>query len=75
MEHFCRRGHAPEHDRQHGLAAALQAKVVDSSNNPVIGVTVTFTNPSSGASATFSGSATATAVTDANGIATAGVNG
>jgi hypothetical protein len=53
-----------------GFAAALQAKVVDSTNNPVIGVTVTFTNPSSGASAAFSGSATATGITDASGIAT-----
>jgi hypothetical protein len=50
---------------------ALQAVVKDGSNNPLSGVTVTFTAPGSGASATFSGSATGTAVTNGSGIATA----
>ena len=54
-----------------GFATALQATVKDSSNNPVNGVTVTFTAPSTGASGTFAGSATATAVTNSSGIATA----
>jgi hypothetical protein len=45
--------------------------VKDSGNNPVSGVTVTFTAPAVGASATFGGSPTATAVTNASGIATA----
>ena len=51
------------------FVAALQAKVVDSGGNPVIGVTVTFSAPGSGASGTFSGSATATGLTNASGIA------
>ena len=51
------------------FAAPLQAKVTDLSNNPVAGVTVTFTAPGSGASGTFAGGVD-TAVTDANGIAT-----
>jgi hypothetical protein len=50
----------------------LQAKVTDSSGNPVSGALVTFTAPASGASATFSGGATsASAITDGNGLATA----
>src|SRR5581483_6231866 len=53
------------------FATALQATVKDASNNPVSGVTVTFTAPTTGASAAFSGSASATAVTNASGIATA----
>ena len=52
-------------------ATALQATVKDASSNPLSGVTVTFTAPGSGASGTFVGSATATAVTNASGIATA----
>ncbi|MCU1350636.1 MAG: repeat protein, partial [Acidobacteria bacterium] len=51
------------------FATALQAKVTDGSNNPLSGVSVTFTAPASGASGTFSGSATVT--TNASGIATA----
>ncbi len=43
----------------------------DSSNNPLSGVTVTFTAPGSGAGAAFSGSATATATTNSSGVATA----
>ena len=53
------------------FATALQATVKDANNNPVGGVTVTFTAPSSGATGTFSGSATAMAVTNASGLATA----
>ena len=53
------------------FTTALQATVKDASNNPVSGVTVTFTAPTSGAGAAFSGSATATATTNAGGIATA----
>ena len=51
------------------FATALQAKVVDASNNPLSGVSVTFSAPASGASGTFSGSATV--VTNASGVATA----
>ena len=55
------------------FGAALKAKVLDTSSNPIAGVTVTFTAPASGASAAFNGSATATATTDASGIATSPV--
>ena len=50
---------------------ALQAVVTDSNNNPLSGVTVTFSAPVTGASASFGGSATAAAATNANGIAIA----
>ncbi|MDR3426923.1 Ig-like domain-containing protein [Silvimonas sp.] len=53
------------------FATPLQATVKDGQNNPVSGVTVTFTAPASGASATFNGAATATATTNASGVATA----
>jgi hypothetical protein len=53
------------------FSTALQTTVKDAGNNPLSGVTVTFTAPATGASARFSGSATATAVTNASGIATA----
>jgi hypothetical protein len=53
------------------FGSALQARVSDASANPVNGVTVTFTAPSSGASGRFSGAATATASTNASGIAVA----
>ena len=46
------------------FAQQLQATVLDTHDNPVGGVTVTFTAPSSGASATLSAPS---AVTDANG--------
>src|SRR5207245_1810362 len=49
-----------------------QATVKDASNNPVSGVTVTFTAPASGASGTFAGGVN-TATTNAQGIATAPV--
>src|SRR6266404_4520728 len=54
------------------FATQLQATVRDASNNPVNGVTVTFTAPTSGASGTFAGGVN-TAVTNAQGIATAAV--
>jgi len=50
------------------FGSALQVTVKDSGNNPVSGVTVTFTVPSSGASATFASGNTA--VTNASGVAT-----
>jgi hypothetical protein len=53
------------------FATALQATVTNSAGNPVSGATVTFTAPASGATGTFGGSATATAVTNASGVATA----
>src|SRR4029077_6639119 len=46
----------------------LQATVKDASNNPEVGVTVTFTAPSSGASGTFVGGVN-TATTNGSGIA------
>ena len=50
----------------------LKAKVTNTLGQPVSGITVNFTAPSSGASGTFvvSNTNTATAVTDINGIAT-----
>lgn len=53
------------------FATSLQAIVRDASGNPVNNVTVTFTAPSSGASGKFGGVRTATAQTNASGIATA----
>ena len=53
------------------FGTALQATVLDAGNNPVPGVTVTFTAPTSGATARFGGSTTATATTNGSGIATA----
>jgi hypothetical protein len=55
------------------FAIALQAKVTDASSNPVANASVTFTAPSGGPTATFGGSNTATAVTNAAGIATSPV--
>jgi hypothetical protein len=54
------------------FATQLQATVKDSGNNPVSGVTVTFTAPASGASGTFAGGVN-TATTNAQGVATAAV--
>ncbi len=51
------------------FAAALQATVRDGGNNPVSGVAVTFTAPSSGASGSFNGSSTVT--TNSSGVAMA----
>lgn len=56
---------------QNAFAAPLQARVTDSDGDPVAGVTVTFHAPTSGASGTFLGAADATAITDADGVATA----
>ncbi len=54
--------------------APLKARVLDSNNDPVGGVNVTFNAPNTGASGTFPGSVfSATAVTDGNGVATAPV--
>jgi hypothetical protein len=54
------------------FATQLQATVKDASNNPISGVTVTFTAPASGASGTFAGGVN-TAVTNASGVATSAV--
>src|SRR6202008_4316660 len=54
------------------FATQLQVIVKDSGNNPVSGVTVTFTAPTSGASGTFAGGVN-TATTNAQGVATAAV--
>jgi uncharacterized delta-60 repeat protein len=51
------------------FATALKAAVTDANGNPVSGVTVTFTAPSSGPSGTFA--ANPAVQTDASGIATA----
>jgi hypothetical protein len=54
------------------FATALQAMVADAGGNALSGMTVTFTAPASGASGTFAGGGTtATAVTNAQGVATA----
>jgi hypothetical protein len=54
------------------FGTALKVKVIDEFNNPVSGMTVTFTAPSSGASGTFAnGTRTTTATTDSTGVATA----
>ncbi len=52
------------------FAAPLQAKVLDASSNPLSGVTVTFTAPSSGAGANFTTGNVAYVTTNASGIAT-----
>lgn len=52
-------------------SSALTAKVVDAYGNPVSGVTVTFTTPTSGATASFAGSSSAQVMTNLSGIATA----
>jgi hypothetical protein len=51
------------------FASPLVATVKDAGGNPVLGVTVTFTAPSTGASGAFAGGVN-TAVTDASGVAT-----
>jgi hypothetical protein len=50
---------------------ALQVTVTDSYGNPVSGLLVRYSAPTSGASGAFSGSPTATVTTNASGIATA----
>lgn len=52
-------------------ATDLYAKVTDALGRPIPGVTVTFKAPASGPSGTFAGKPTATAVTNALGVATA----
>ncbi len=53
------------------FAQPLGVVVADADGTPLEGITVTFSAPSSGASATFAdGASSATAVTDANGVAT-----
>ena len=61
----------PQSTTVNGLfAAGLGAIVRDASSSPMMGVTVTFVAPASGATGRFSGLATATAVTDSTGVAT-----
>jgi len=57
------------------FALPLSAKVVDGTNTPLPGVSVTFTAPSSGATATFtvSGTSTETDITNGNGVATSSI--
>jgi hypothetical protein len=53
------------------FGATMKAKVVDAGGAAIAGVTVTFTNPASGASALFSNASNVcTANTDGSGIAT-----
>jgi hypothetical protein len=54
------------------FGAPLVVTVLDSGSNPVSGVTVTFTAPSSGASGTFAGGVN-TATTNSSGVATSAV--
>ena len=55
---------------QMAFGGLLVVTVKDASSNPVVGATVTFSAPSSGASGTFSGGlTTTTAMTNASGIA------
>jgi hypothetical protein len=53
------------------FAQPLQVRVADAAGHPVAGVTVTFTAPAADPGGAFSGQAQATAITDANGIASA----
>jgi len=53
-----------------GFANTLQARVLDGGGNPVAGAVVVFAAPTTGARATFSGASTATATTNASGVAT-----
>jgi len=55
----------------HPYGQRLQARVSDAFGNAVGGVTVTFTAPATGAGGTFAGKKTVTAVTAADGVATA----
>ena len=61
----------PQSAQINRIFAALSATVVDSYSNPVAGVPVTFTAPTSGASGTFANhSATETDTTNVSGVAT-----
>jgi subtilisin-like proprotein convertase family protein len=54
------------------FATPLQIQIVDGNSAPVVGTSVTFTTPATGASAAFAGTGrVATAITDATGTATA----
>ncbi len=53
------------------FATAFQAVVDDQYGNPVSGVSVTFTAPTSGAGGNFAGSTTTTVTTNSSGVATA----
>jgi hypothetical protein len=54
------------------FATALQAKVTDAKGNAVVGISVTFTAPASGASGTFTtGTTTITVTTNGSGVASA----
>jgi len=53
------------------FAISLQAIVTDAYSNPLSGVTVTFAAPTVGPSGTFAASSSATAITNASGIAIA----
>ncbi len=65
-------GYSAQVNQNFGTAFAVTAR--DSANQPVAGITVSFTAPSSGASGTFPGGLTsANAVTNASGVATAPV--
>jgi hypothetical protein len=55
------------------FGTSLQAAVVDSLGNGVAGITVTFTAPGSGPTGSFPSGTTATAMTDAVGVASAPV--
>ena len=61
----CRAGSNSIHRREHDLRSTLQAKVLDTLGNPVSGVTVTFTVPTTGTSGFFAGATTVTAATNA----------
>ena len=61
---------SPQSVTEGAFFSPLQARVLDASNAPVGGVTVTFTAPPSGASGLFAnGTTQTTAITDANGVA------
>jgi sugar lactone lactonase YvrE len=53
-----------------GFATPLQVLVTNGSHQPLAGVSVTFTVPSTGASATLGGNSSATVATDNTGVAT-----
>ncbi len=52
---------------------ALSVLIADNYTNPVSGVQVTFTCPSSGPSSTFGGNTFSTGISNAEGIATSGI--
>jgi hypothetical protein len=54
------------------FSSALSATILDAGSNPIVGASVTFSAPSSGASGTFAGSSTYATTSAAGGLATAG---